>query len=158
MKKMLAILLCIVMNVGMVACGESEESSATKSKDDVKVEDQTSKRVDKADNDSQNDEVNKDKENMNVEPTLSDLEEYMLAKGVLSGEKSEAYASMIGAEDGFKYLDSNAEFYEYDVNSEQYKNLTPGEEMVTAINGKFVLIMDNGVEDQALLDAFMEFK
>lgn len=153
MKRVLAILLCMVMVVGMTACGASnEDSSSAENEEKVKVE-----KVEEDDNEPQSNEA-KVEDTTQSEPTLSDLEEYLLDKGVVSGEKTETYASIIGAEDGFKYLDSDAEFYEYDVNSEQYKSLTPGEGGITAINGKFVLIMDNGVENQELLDVFMDFK
>lgn len=89
-------------------------------------------------------------------------------KGVLSGEKTETMASMIGAISGFKYADSNAEFYEYDETSDAYQALAAGESVeiegmsgftvsAAAINGKYVLIASGDVS-QELIDAFNTFK
>ena len=103
-----------------------------------------------------------------AETTLADLETYLLDQGVLTGEKTETAASMIGATSGFKYADSNAEFYEYDENSDAYKTLSSGGSVeiegmsgyavsATAINGKYVLISSGDVS-QELIDAFNSFK
>lgn len=88
----------------------------------------------------------------------------MLDKGVLSGEKTQVAASMIGAKDGIKYAASNAEIYEYDESSEEYKSLASGESVeiegmggfsvsATSINGPFVLIASGDIS-QELIDAF----
>ena len=53
------------------------------------------------------------------------------------GEKTETMASMIGAISGFKYADSNAEFYEYDETSDTYQALASGDvsqELIDAFN------------------------
>lgn len=84
------------------------------------------------------------------EPTLADIENYMLDNGMLSGNRIQMAADMVGAIDGFKYSDSGVEIYEYDTESETYITLSGGGEIelkgmsgytvgCVAVNGKFVL-------------------
>lgn len=98
-------------------------------------------------------------------PNSVEIEQYLLDSGVLSGERIEMAADLVGAISGFKY--GNAEIYEYDVNSDQYKSLASGgsigitgfdgfEISAAAVNDKYVLIGDN-LPDQ-LITAFKEFK
>lgn len=105
-------------------------------------------------------------ESLNNEKSLTDLENYMLNEGVLSGDKTKMAADMVGAIDGFKYADCNTEIYEYDVNSEKYISLSSGEEIelegmsgftikAVSINGKFVLM---GEPSQEVIDCFDSFK
>lgn len=100
------------------------------------------------------------------EKTLSDIETFLQKKGVLLGDKMQMAAEMVGAIDGFKYADCKTEIYEFDINSEEYKKLSNGEEIplkgmegffVKAIsaNGKFVLIGD---PSQEIIDAFESFE
>lgn len=94
----------------------------------------------------------------------SGIEEYLLEKGVLSGDRVEMAAEMLGAIAGFKYED--AEIYEYDTNSEEYLKLSSGESIplqgvdgitlgALAVNGKYVLM---GEASDELISAFKEFK
>lgn len=100
--------------------------------------------------------------------TLDDLEQYLLDCGVLEGEKTDTLAAFIGAISGFKYADSNAEFYLYDNDSDVLAELKMGEPitiegfdvemMPSSINGPFVLFPNtSGEPSQELIDAFNEF-
>ena len=106
--------------------------------------------------------------NSETTKTIDDLEQYLLNSGVLEGEKTDTIAAVIGAISGFKYADSNAEFYLYDNNSEILSELKAGnpvtvegfdiEMMPAAINGSFVLFPNtSGEPSQKLIDAFNEF-
>lgn len=92
------------------------------------------------------------------------MEDYLLDKNLLSGDRVEMSADMVGALSGFKYGD--AEIYEYDTSSEEYQELSSGNaipldgmEDITvdalAINGKYVLM---GEASDELIKAFKEFK
>ena len=99
------------------------------------------------------------------ENTLEDMESWLLEEGVLSGERTEADAELMRAEDGVKYADSNVEIYEYDIYSDTYNNLKSGASVgfdnagpfsAKAVNGKYVLIA-TGEVSQELVDAFKNF-
>jgi len=107
-----------------------------------------------------------DLKNQNQEKTLDDVEQFLKEKNVLSGEKTKTAAEMIGAIDGFKYLESNTEIYVYDTDSEEYTKLSAGEEVpikgmegffvkAVSVNGKFVLM---GEPSQEIIDAFDSFQ
>lgn len=92
------------------------------------------------------------------------MEDYLLKKGVLSGERTEMAADMVGAISGFKYGD--AEIYEYDTSSKEYKELSSGNAIPLkgmedylisplAVNGKYVLM---GEASEDLMQAFKNFK
>ena len=92
------------------------------------------------------------------------IEDYLLKKVVLSGERTEMAADMVGAVSGFKYGDS--EIYEYDTSSEEYKELSSGNAIPLkgmedylisplAVNGKYVLM---GEASEDLIQAFKDFK
>lgn len=95
--------------------------------------------------------------------TLDGIEKYFSDKGLLSGERVKKEASMIGGIDGFAYIESDVEIYEYDVDSKEYKSLLAGEGVeiegmdyivtADAINGKFVLLSNN----QKIIKAFNNF-
>ncbi len=97
--------------------------------------------------------------------TLEDMESWLLEEGVLSGERTEADAELMRAEDGVRYADSNVEIYEYDINSDTYNNLKSGASVgfdnagpfsAKAVNGKYVLIATGEVSEE-LVDAFKDF-
>lgn len=99
------------------------------------------------------------------ENTLEDMESWLLEEGVLSGERTEADAELMRAEDGVRYADSNVEIYEYDINSDTYNNLKSGASVgfdnagpfsAKAVNGKYVLIATGEVSEE-LVDAFKNF-
>ena len=52
------------------------------------------------------------------------MEDYLLDKNLLSGDRIEMAADMVGALSGFKYGDT--EIYEYDTSSEEYQELSSG--------------------------------
>lgn len=98
--------------------------------------------------------------------TLEDMESWLLEEGVLSGERTEADAELMRAEDGVRYADSNVEIYEYDINSDTYNNLKSGASVgfdnagpfsAKAVNGKYVLIATGEVSEE-LVDAFKNFE
>ena len=78
-----------------------------------------------------------------------------------------AIVSMVGAENGIKYADSNIEIYEYDETSEEYKSLSSGGSVgiegmegftmsATSINGPFVLFATGDIS-QELKDTFESY-
>lgn len=94
----------------------------------------------------------------------NNMEDYLLKKNVLSGKRIEMAADMVGAISGFKYGD--AEIYEYDMSSTQYKELVSGDAIsvegidgytinALAINGKYVLM---GEASEDLIQAFNDYK
>lgn len=159
-KKILTVMIAGLLALSATACGESGDSSDAPQNDSVQEEEDATPEAEQQAEEEPAEEP--------TETTLADLETYLLDQGVLTGEKTETAASMIGATSGFKYADSNAEFYEYDENSDAYKTLSSGGSVeiegmsgyavsATAINGKYVLISSGDVS-QELLDAFNSFK
>lgn len=156
-KKIITVMIAGMLALSATACGGSGDSSDAPQNDSVQEEENAAPETE------QQTTVEEP-----AETTLADLETYLLDQGVLTGEKTETAASMIGATSGFKYADSNAEFYEYDENSDAYKTLSSGGSVeiegmsgyavsATAINGKYVLISSGDVS-QELIDAFNSFK
>ncbi len=100
---------------------------------------------------------------------LSDLEQYLLNQGVLSGNRTDVFAQMIGAKSGIKYKDSGVEIYEYSPDAKEYKELVKGnpvtiegfeevEITAKAINGNFVLIeTQDKTASQDLINAFESY-
>lgn len=153
-KKFLALIIASMMVASLSACGNDSEKSAN---------------VENQEQSNEKEQVNEEEPVAEpAETTLADLETYLLDKGVLTGEKTETAASMIGAVSGFKYADSHAEFYEYDENSDAYKTLSSGGSVeiegmsgysvsATSINGKYVLIASGDIS-QEVIDAFNSFE
>ena len=92
------------------------------------------------------------------EKSLEDLAAYLVDKEVATGEKTEPMYQMIGAVGGFKYLDSDVEVYEYDMESEAYKAIAETGEYsglkFAAVNEQFVLLITNDGENQEAADIF----
>ena len=155
-KKVLVTILVVATAVLLASCGGKTDSTNS---DENKTKFETTT----PDN-------NADKDVLTKETSLANLEEYLLSEGVLTGERTETAASMVGAVSGFKYADSGAEFYEYDESSDSYKKLSAGESIelegmpdftvsATAINGKYVLMASNDASiDQKLIDTFSSYK
>ncbi len=90
------------------------------------------------------------------EGDIDDLEKYL--SDFCTGKRVQMAAEMVGAEKGFKYSDESTKFevYQYDINSEQYKNAKEQGKIylkdfntyvdVAAVNGRFVLITDGNDE------------
>lgn len=99
--------------------------------------------------------------------SLDSLKKYLSKKGLVSGDASETAYQIIGANDGVKYLDNNIEIYEYDTNSDVYKNIVKNNSVdlqgfniqlnVSAINGKFILIFSNDETNEKVIKAFKDF-
>lgn len=146
-KRLIMASLITIATIALCACGNKSESSSDK---------------------KQQNEVNAFVENDETStpiPTKEDniavMEEYLLNKGVISGERTEMAAVLIGGLSGFKYDTPKAEVYEFDINSEAYKRLLEtkkieiGElEPVNLIfNGKYILFS----VDENVINAFMEY-
>lgn len=96
--------------------------------------------------------------------SLKALCEYLESSDLVSGERIEMAGEMIGAISGVKYTDCNVEIYEYDTDSEKYKDLvSTGKVMLegfnvditpSAIHNQYVLICDDAPNKDALIDAF----
>lgn len=160
-KKIITVMIAGMLALSATACGGSGDSSDAPENDSVQEEENATPEAEQQTAEEESAEEP-------AETTLADLETYLLDQGVLTGEKTETAASMIGAISGFKYADSNAEFYEYDENSDAYKTLSSGGSVeiegmsgyavsATAINDKYVLISSGDVS-QELIDAFNSFK
>lgn len=160
-KKLITVMIAGMLALFATACGGSGDSSDAPQNDSVQEEENATPEAEQQTAEEESAEEP-------AETTLADLETYLIDQGVLTGEKTETAASMIGATSGFKYADSNAEFYEYDENSDAYKTLSSGGSVeiegmsgyavsATAINGKYVLISSGDVS-QELIDAFNSFK
>ena len=92
------------------------------------------------------------------------MEDYLLDLGLLTGERTEMAAEMIGAESGFKYGD--VEIYEFDESSDSYQKLAAGKSVelegmegfgisAAAVNGKYVLV---GSPSEEVINAFNEYR
>lgn len=112
-------------------------------------------------------ENSSDPEDGITEKGLEDIENYLLSRKLLSGDRVQMAADMVGAVSGFKYTDTVGEIYEYDMESEEYKKLSAGEEIplkgmegfkmkAVSVNGKFVLFGDNASQD--LINGFDSFE
>ena len=151
-KKVIVLIIASMMIASLSACGnDSGKSANVENQEQSNEEEQTDEQVNE-----------EEPAAVPTETTLADLEAYLLDKGVLTGEKTETAASMIGAVSGFKYADSHAEFYEYDENSDAYKTLSSGGSVeiegmsgyavsATSINGKYVLIASGDISQEVLL-------
>lgn len=163
-KKLLTALLLITLSANVVGCGgdgSGKSNSPKHSEEITKIPAETSTPA----------PVNTDETSVisgseTKEISLTELESYLLNKGVLSGERVQMVADLIGGIDGFKYKDSGCEIYEYDTTSEEYKKLSSGEEIplkgmesykvkAVSVNGKFVLFGEN--LSQELIDSFNSF-
>lgn len=152
-KKIIALLMASTLAFGICACGGEKQ-------------DDTPKKTQKQE-EQQKDTSAEESTNVEAETSLESLEKYLLEKGLLTGSKTQTAAEMIGAKTGFKYPDSNAEFYEYDTNSDAYKTLVSGGSVeiegmsgysvsAKAINEQYVLISSEDLS-QELINAFNSY-
>lgn len=160
-RKILFLSVVAALAFSTSACENNKPSNT----DNVAQKQESAK--DNSDSSVVKDEEAKNAQESKNETSLEDLEKYLLESGVLTGSKTETAAEMIGAKAGFKYQESNAEFYEYDTNSDNYKTLSSGGSVelegmsgffvsASAINEQYVLI-SSGELSQELLDAFNSY-
>ena len=194
MKKLSFLFLSILMSMIVISCGKDNKGNVSsaeemitesqelvlESDDNLEILERTEEMKDSVEEDSDKGENGAEqkvedsykgyKENVQAEEDktgakdIKALEDYLLEKGVLKGNRTEMGASLIGAVSGFKY--ENGEIYEYDTESEAYKRILNGESIeiegmagfevkFDAVNDGFCLYMEN--EDHALLKAFQSF-
>lgn len=158
-KKMVSIMLMLCLSCSLFSCGKSSSSN-----EDGENENTSTVESDKA----LSQESSGEPETESAETSLSDLEQYLLEQGAVTGERTDKTASLIGAVAGFGYGNENVEVYEYDLNSDAYKNLKDTNTInveslgVTltpaAINENYVLIFSNDAEpDQNIVDIFNSY-
>ena len=173
-KRLLAFLFFTLLSAELVACGNNKTENSRSPKESIETE--TSQRITVEEITLDNTEISHDSQAIEENPqntpenkpehTLNDIENYLLDQGLLSGERTQMAAGLIGGIDGFKYSSSAGEIYEYDVNSDAYKKLSNGESITLegmegyslkafSTNGKFVLFGEN--IPQELIDAFDAF-
>ena len=148
MKKNLALILCLLLCVSLLAaCGSSDETSAAATTAAAAETEAEATAADTQEN-----------------AAGQSMEDYLLGLGLLTGERTEMAAEMIGAESGFKYGD--VEIYEFDESSDSYQKLAAGESVelegmegfgisAAAVNGKYVLV---GSPSEEVINAFNEYK
>ena len=173
-KRLLAFLFFTLLSAELVACGNNKTENSRSPKESIETE--TSQRITVEEITLDNTEISHDSQAIEENPqntpenkpehTLNDIENYLLDQGLLSGERTQMAAGLIGGIDGFKYSSSAGEIYEYDVNSDAYKKLSNGESITlegmegyslkaVSTNCKFVLFGEN--IPQELIDAFDAF-
>jgi hypothetical protein len=143
------------------------QSSASDTADNNSIE--SSESIENGETESQDTlEVISDIEAAPVSKSLNEVADYLVTKKVVSGEQTDTAAEMIGAISGFKYLDSNVEVYEYDTDSDVYKEIVKDNIVkvqgldlkitVSAINGKYVLFCDDAKNKDDIIGVFKEIK
>lgn len=103
-----------------------------------------------------------------IDATLTDVATALTDAGVVTGEQTETFAQMIGATDGFKYSDSGVEVYEYDIDSDEYKQLKEKGAIeleilkisltASSINGQYVLFCEEASNKDDIVSAFSKIK
>ena len=105
-------------------------------------------------------------ESKNKYANLDDVANYLKEKKLISGNKMNMQASMIGAMSGIKYENSQVELYLYDINSDAYKGIVSNNKVKiesldmelepSAVNGKFVIFCENAENKDQIINAFKE--
>ena len=114
-KRVITALLLITLSASAVACGNGEAESSEPSQsleETVSTPEEESNVESEPDNQSEAESTPENESSEVSEKTLDDIESYLLDKGVLSGERVQMGAELIGAISGFKYKDSVGEIYE----------------------------------------------
>ena len=174
MKKKLLITLLSICVIGLCSCSAKTNNNSTKSISSTSTEDESANANNNANenttvnNTTEETETNDSNVTDTTTKSLDDVENYLQTAGVLIGEKTETAAVMVGAVNGFKYLDSSVEVYEFDTESEAYKKVLDTSEMdlsdlsitipVNAINGKYVLYCDESDTKEDIIKVFNEMK
>ena len=183
-----ALFVAVGLSVMLMACGSSDpnvrgadvakvenaEEVATESVEDVadnhsdvmEPENVAESSEEAAPDSMPQEEVSAKAEPEASEPTLADMESYLLNKGVISGDRVRKAGEMVGAIDGVGY--DECEIYLYDMNSESYQKVVNGEEIFIeglesfggftfdAVNGSYALLVKGGGSE--LVDAFNSFE
>lgn len=132
-RKIVLLTLLVLMLPGIVACSnnDSQQTETT----NVEQQEERIKKIDK-----------------NIDAVAENL-------GL--SKKSDALYSMIGATDGKKYNEHNAELYQFDINSEAYKQII-GENSflrVSAYKDGIILVFPDDTEpDTELIEKFNEIQ
>ena len=149
MKKLICLLIVVVIGVSLVACGNQ-----TPTEDNL---------PDENGNVSENNQPAEDESATEQEQPVEDESEieikidFVAEKLGLIPDESEVWYHLIGAVAGKQYNDGNIELYQFDENSQAYKDLIGGNTYlpVAAYKDGVVLVFALGVEkDQAIVDAF----
>lgn len=160
-KKMMILLVAFTMIFAGCGSGANDKTG----NDTKKEESQKNSDNVKEDESEDNASVPTEEDNTEVaERSLADLEQYMLEKGCLTGERTEKAAEMLGAVAGFGY-DCGVEIYQYDTSSDTYASVAAGEEIplqgmdgfsikFNAVNGEFALYVSDETNLQTIVDAF----
>lgn len=174
MKIKLLITLLLICVIGLCSCSAKTNNNSNKSISSTSTEDKSTNENNNANGNTTVNNIAEETEDTDSNFTdttiqsLDDVENYLKDAGVLTGEKTEMAAAMVGAVNGFKYLDSSVEVYEFDIESEAYKKLLETNEMdlsdlgmtipVNAINGKYVLYCDESDTKEDIIKVFNEMK
>lgn len=99
-----------------------------------------------------------------VDKTLDDVVTAIESSVELSDDKMEPSYEMIGAIGGVKYVGSKLELYEYDMDSDAYKDVSKDmkitlegfnlELTASAINGQFVLFCEDSADKDKIIESF----
>lgn len=127
MKKLLILCLIVVFAISLCACGGDKAENSDSETGDTTEVVKTEKSID------------------------------AVAEALGLSGKEETFYDMIGADDGAEFNDGTIEIYQYDPESEAYKNIEAGKGDIEAeaCNSGFILVVPDGSEpDQDIIDAF----
>jgi hypothetical protein len=173
MKKKLLMTLLSICFIVLCSCSKNNTTSVTNTNTvdestNENVNTDESNKIEEAETTDSNDTTSNNDSEVTTVQSLDDVENYLKSAGVLTGEKTEMAAEMVGAVNGFKYLDNSVEVYEFDIESEAYKKVLETNEMdltdfgttipVNAINGKYVLYCDESATKDDIIKVFNEMK
>lgn len=164
MKRKVIITL-IAVSVLCTACGSSNEEKSASAPSEIAADD-ISAAVESLQETLQNeiDNIVSSYAPQEVTQSLDSLCQYFEESGLVSGERIEMAADMVGAISGVKYKDCNVEIYQYDTNSQKYKDLVSTgsvtlegfnvEVTPSAIHNEYVLVCDEAPNKDEIISAF----
>lgn len=161
-KKLLTIMAVSTLTLSLAGCGSNDTSNVTTTATTETVTTEATTAAPTEEDTTEASTTEAPTEAETPQGTIDDLAQYLLDQGVVTGSTEEPLYTYIGAINGFKYLDSDVEVYEYDMTSDTYQEIVNTNSVsgltVSAINGPYVLIFSNGNVDQAVIDSFNAFK
>ena len=80
---------------------------------------------------------------------IGEVETFLNENNYLTGEKSDTMYQLIGAVNGFKYIDSHIEVYEFESASKAKEC-----ELKSGINGKYVIYCEKADNKDEIVSAF----